>query len=117
MADDVALCVGELMGNALTHGQSAGGPVPVSLGLRYFPTCCLFVEVGDTSTAAPLLTFPDPDSDPAEALLIDGRGLMIVHRMADYLWWRQLPGMGKTVYARLDTPRYFEPLAGGDEDV
>ncbi|MBF9071492.1 ATP-binding protein [Streptacidiphilus fuscans] len=115
MADDVALCVGELMGNALTHGQSGGWPLPVSLGLRYFPTCCLFVEVGDTSTAAPLLTAPGRDSDPAEALLMDGRGLMIVQRIADHLWWRQLSGLGKTVYARLDTPRYFEPLTGGGD--
>ncbi|WP_051942676.1 ATP-binding protein [Streptacidiphilus rugosus] len=118
MSDDVKLCVSELVGNALLHGQSDPAShdawsTPLSLGLRYFPSTCLMVEVGDSSVAPPLWTWLDPEIDPGEALFADGRGLMILREIADRVWWRCHPGAGKTVYARLDTPRYFEaPVCG-----
>ncbi|WP_052442900.1 ATP-binding protein [Streptacidiphilus neutrinimicus] len=112
MVDDVALCADELIGNAVTHGREAGHPA-LSLGLRYFPTSCLFVEVGDPSPEAPLLTWLDPEVDPAAVLFTDGRGLMIVRELADHMWWSRQSTGGKIVYARLDVARHFAPLAGG----
>ena len=116
MADDVALCVSELVTNALTHALvclDRRVPRQVVLGLRYFPSSCLFVEVGDWDPRPPLLPVVAVDADPLESLALGGRGLLLVCEMADFVWWtRREPG-GKYVYARLDTPRYF----GAGEEV
>jgi anti-sigma regulatory factor (Ser/Thr protein kinase) len=112
LADDVTLCVSELITNAVMHGQRGGELEPASLGLRYFPTACLFVEVADTSEAPPVIRRVADGHEAPSELGLDGRGLLLVKRLSDHLWWRRLPGGGKAVYARLDTPRYFAPLGG-----
>jgi anti-sigma regulatory factor (Ser/Thr protein kinase) len=110
MADDVALCMSELMANALTHARAPIDrlmPDKVVLGLRHFPGTCLFVEVGDCDSNAP--RFPSEADDDLESMLaVDGRGLLIVRELADDLWWRRRGTGGKYVYARLDTRRYYE---------
>jgi anti-sigma regulatory factor (Ser/Thr protein kinase) len=111
MADDVALCVSELVSNAVEHAVASGNPlVPhqVVLGLRYFASSCLFVEVGDCDPRPPLLPAPAADDDPLDLLAVSGRGLVIVGELADAVWWTRRAAGGKYVYARLDTPRYFD---------
>jgi anti-sigma regulatory factor (Ser/Thr protein kinase) len=108
MADDVALCVSELVTNALVHAQPAVPSLSnqVCLGLRYFPTSCVFVEVGDCDPRPPLL--PPVGYDPLNVLaLLGGRGLLIVRELADMVWWQREEGGGKFVFARLNTRRYF----------
>ncbi|WP_042434640.1 ATP-binding protein [Streptacidiphilus anmyonensis] len=112
LADDTALCVAELIGNAMTHGCREGHHPALSLGLRYFPTCCLLLEVGDPNPAPPLLP-SGAQLETSDNMPTDGRGLVIIRELADHLWWRRQGSGGKIVYARLDTPRYFAPLAGG----
>jgi len=108
MTDDVALCVSELVTNALLHACPvvSSAPTQVSLGLRYFPTSCVFVEVGDCDPRPPLL--PLTGDGPLDALeLLGGRGLLIVRELADMVWWQRTEGGGKFVFARLNTRRYF----------
>jgi anti-sigma regulatory factor (Ser/Thr protein kinase) len=113
LADDVAVCVSELITNAMTHGQLHNRRGPVSLGLRYFPTTCLFIEVGDGNEECPVIKQVADCDEALSALASDGRGLLLVQWLSDHVWWCRQRADGKIVYARLDTPRYFAPLAGG----
>jgi len=119
MADDVELCVSELVTNALVHARCPGVPsaVPVvSLGLRYFPASCVLVEVSDCDPCPPLLPAPGPEGEPPDTLeLLGGRGLLIVRDLADSTWWQRELGGGKSVCASLATSRYLDSGESGDD--
>ncbi|WP_320784219.1 ATP-binding protein [Streptomyces sp. CRN 30] len=93
----VALVVGELTANAVSHGRVPGRDFGVSLTLDT-TTCLLRVEVADAATEKPLpLTAPPPTPDEES-----GRGLLLVDVLS--IRWGVTPGdpVGKTVWAELD---------------
>ncbi|MEU6080115.1 ATP-binding protein [Streptomyces sp. NPDC047108] len=115
-ADDVALCVSELVGNSIHHAvpdiwlARPGGARRIAVAFRAWPKW-LFVEVGDEDSTPPSLPageFHDPELSEGlpEALLPDsGRGLAIVQSLADTVWWAPREPGGKSVFCRfgLDT--------------
>ncbi|MFC1416657.1 ATP-binding protein [Streptacidiphilus cavernicola] len=111
LTGDVLLCVSELVTNAVKHAKISTDPlVPyqVVVGLRYFPTCSLFVEVGDCDPGPPVA--PTPSGDGASELVrAHGHGLVIVRELADFVWWKRRGIGGKYVYAHFNTPRYLTP--------
>lgn len=111
LADDVELCVSELVGNAIHHATPDGrrvqlaGERRVVVAFRYWPRS-LFVEVSDEDSTPPTLPAGDPlDPSPgsADALLAEGgRGLFIVQTLADAAWWAPADQGGKSVFCRFD---------------
>ncbi|MBD0745374.1 hypothetical protein BG418_27440 [Streptomyces sp. CBMA152] len=116
LAEDVELCVSELVSNVVLHVTTGRDPMEpghrpvVTLTLRSWPRW-LFVEVADEDTDPPTLPLgdgfgPDLAEDLPEALLPDhGRGLHIVRTLADGLWWAPDDGGGKSVLCRFDLDR------------
>jgi anti-sigma regulatory factor (Ser/Thr protein kinase) len=112
-ADDVALCVSELVGNAGHHAvpdtglAEPGGMRRVAIAFRAWPKW-LFMEVGDEDSTPPTLPegeFLDPElsGELPEALLSNsGRGLAIVQSLADAVWWAPRESGGKSVFCRFD---------------
>ncbi|MET8680928.1 ATP-binding protein [Streptomyces sp. NPDC004647] len=112
-ADDVLLCVSELVGNAVHHAvpdrwlARPGGARRVAIAFRAWPKW-FFVEVGDEDSTPPTLPFgefydPDLSGVLPEVLLPDsGRGLFIVQSLADAVWWAPRESGGKSVFCRFD---------------
>lgn len=88
---DLAVIVGELFANAIRHGQSVDGVIPVTL--RWRPGRVRF-EVYDASPKIPVPRMASLDA-------LDGRGLALVEHLADT--WGFIPRRsgGKTVFADL----------------
>ena len=113
LADDVTLCLSELVGNAVQHAVPDGWHSRASRGrlvtvtLRAWPTC-LFLEVSDEDSTPPMLPAGDfvlsEDSKASsDALLADsGRGLLIIQSLSDAAWWAPRDEGGKSVFCRFD---------------
>ncbi|SOD65970.1 Anti-sigma regulatory factor (Ser/Thr protein kinase) [Streptomyces zhaozhouensis] len=111
LADDVELCVSELVGNAIHHAAPDGrrvqlaGERRVVVAFRYWPRS-LFVEVSDEDSTPPTLPAGDrldPSPGPDDTLLAEGgRGLFIVQSLADATWWAPIDQGGKSVFCRFD---------------
>ncbi|MEV4560821.1 ATP-binding protein [Kitasatospora sp. NPDC049285] len=109
LADDVELCVSELVGNAARHAApderlvSSGVQRQVTVALRTRP-CWLFLDVTDQdSRAVPLPTGAAESAPDDGRLACGGRGLQIVRELSDHLCWAPRVGGGKTVSAHFDT--------------
>lgn len=94
LADRVLLVVSELV----TNGVRYGGP-PLRLVLRRLDRS-VRVDVHDAVPHEPHL--PDRRT-PVDLDDESGRGLLIVHAVADSTGVEQVPGDGKNVYASFDT--------------
>ncbi|MBQ0988145.1 ATP-binding protein [Streptomyces sp. F63] len=122
LADDVTLCVSELVGNAVEHaapragspGPGPGGHPPgagghhgIGVTLRVWPEW-LFLEVSDGDPRPPVppavaCTPHDlPAALPGFPLADRGRGLFIVGTLADATWWAPRARGGKSVFCRFD---------------
>ncbi|MGP9019242.1 ATP-binding protein [Streptomyces sp. BR1] len=113
LVDDVQLVVSELVGNVVTHAvpddclSQPGGARRVDVVYKMWPKW-LFVGVVDEDSTPPDLPVggllcPELAPDFSEAVLPDtGRGLLIVQRLADAVWWTRGEPGGKTVWARFD---------------
>ncbi|MGW9044018.1 ATP-binding protein [Streptomyces lydicus] len=113
LVDDVALCVSELVGNAVHHAVpdgclvAPGVPRRIDVTLTKWPKW-LFLGVTDEDSSPPMLSrgeapFPELEGGLPEAALLDsGRGLRIVQVLADSLWWSLEEAGGKTVFCRFD---------------
>ncbi|MDH2391921.1 ATP-binding protein [Streptomyces sp. HNM0663] len=113
LVDDVRLVVSELVDNVVHHSvpdsvrARPGGSRRVDVSLRKWPKW-LFVGVADEDSSPPVsptgeIFMPHLVGDLPEAVLPDsGRGLLIVQRLADALWWAPEEGGGKTVFCRFD---------------
>ncbi|ARQ69283.1 hypothetical protein CAG99_10760 [Streptomyces marincola] len=95
LADDVELCLSELVGNAVQHAKGKRGERFVVVALRCSERW-LIVEVSDQD--------PTPPTLPAAQLPLadSGRGLFIVRALADATWWAPRDEGGKTVLCRFD---------------
>lgn len=116
--DTARLVVSELVGNAVHHAvpdgclarPGAGRRIDVSL--TTWPEL-LFIGVSDEDSNPPELVsgdFVSPElaGEFSEALLPDrGRGLLIIQRLADAVWWSPGTKGGKTVFCRLDLERLW----------
>ncbi|MFP1628941.1 ATP-binding protein [Streptomyces sp. 5K101] len=126
LAEDVELCVSELVGNVVLHANryplEPGHRPVITLTLRSWPRW-LFVEVADEDSDPPTLPLgdgfgPDLAEDLPEALLPDhGRGLHIVCTLANGVWWTLGESGGKSVVCRfdLDSGSGGTPSMGADE--
>ncbi|MEU4888791.1 MULTISPECIES: ATP-binding protein [Streptomyces] len=129
LADDVTLCVSELVGNAVEHaaphpeppaghgaaghrrppghGPAGGGHHEIGVTLRAWPEW-LFLEVtdGDPRPPAPPAAQVSPHELPAALpgfpLADRGRGLFLVNTLADATWWAPRARGGKSVFCRFD---------------
>jgi hypothetical protein len=90
-SDEAILVVSELAANALSHARSA-----FTVALQR-DGGAVVVEVSDASPAPPAITMPPPDA-------ADGRGLLIVDRVARAWGSRPLSSGGKVVWVELDVP-------------
>ncbi|NEB10350.1 ATP-binding protein [Streptomyces coelicoflavus] len=99
LADDAALIVTELLGNAFRHGRP---PVRVSLTLdESGDRTALWIAVGDAGPAVDIGLLRAKWRHPSGRLSTDGRGLRLVDALAHS--WGDRPGaFGHTVWARLD---------------
>jgi anti-sigma regulatory factor (Ser/Thr protein kinase) len=117
--DDARLIVSELVGNVVHHAipddclSMPGAGRRIDVWLMNWPGL-LGIGVLDEDSTPPDLPAgefisPELAGDFVEALLPDrGRGLLIVQRLADAVWWSPgLKGSGKTVWARLDLDRLW----------
>ncbi|WP_308404631.1 ATP-binding protein [Streptomyces sioyaensis] len=113
LVDDAKLCVSELVGNVVHHAFPDDGlAVPgarrrIDVTLRKWPKW-LFLAVADEDSSPPMFPLgenfsPELVGDLPEAVLPDaGRGLVIVQRLTDGLWWSPEELGGKTVFCRFD---------------
>lgn len=111
LADDVELCVSELVGNAVHHATPdaplCAGERHIAVALRAWPKW-LFVEVSDEDSTPPMLPLGDlPElgesgASPDALLPEAGRGLFIVQSLADAVWWAPRRQGGKSVFCRFD---------------
>ena len=127
LVDDVRLVVSELVGNVIHHAVSddcrarPGGALRIDVTLRQWPKW-LFIEVADEDSSPPMLPTAegfsfDLAAELPEAVLPDcGRGLLIVQRLADGLWWAPEPMGGKTIFCRFDLESGPE-LQGGSRNA
>jgi anti-sigma regulatory factor (Ser/Thr protein kinase) len=94
LADRVVLVVSELVGNVVRHGSE-----PVGLSLRRNPKS---VSVAVHDGCAERL--PAVDSTAGDGTMEEsGRGLYIVHSLADAVTVEQVPGDGKIIHADFRT--------------
>lgn len=113
MVDDARLVVSELVGNVVHHAvpddclTRPGAARKIDVLVKAWPGW-LFIGIGDEDSTPPDLPVgefvsPELAGDFAEALLPDrGRGLLIVQRLADAVWWSPKGPGGKTVWCRFD---------------
>ncbi|MFC9640646.1 ATP-binding protein [Streptomyces mirabilis] len=113
MVDDARLVVSELVGNVVHHAvpddclTRPGAARKIDVLVKAWPGW-LFIGVADEDSTPPDLPVgefvsPELAGDFAEALLPDrGRGLLIVQRLADAVWWSPKGPGGKTVWCRFD---------------
>ncbi|WP_228775564.1 ATP-binding protein [Streptomyces sp. NRRL B-1677] len=113
LVDDAQLVVSELVSNAIHHTTPdecyvvPGASRRIDVGFRRWPKW-LFIEVSDEDSSPPMIPIGEVFSpalvgDLPEALLPDsGRGLRIVQRLVDDLWWAPGEMGGKTVVCRFD---------------
>ncbi|KAF5994037.1 ATP-binding protein [Streptomyces mirabilis] len=113
MVDDARLVVSELVGNVVHHAvpddclTRPGAARKIDVLVKAWPGW-LFIGVADEDSTPPDLPVgefvsPELAGDFAEALLPDrGRGLLIVQRLADAVWWSPKGSGGKTVWCRFD---------------
>ncbi|MFF9898646.1 ATP-binding protein [Streptomyces longispororuber] len=118
MRDDVRLVVSELVGNVVQHAvpdgclARPGASRRVDVSVMTWPGL-LCIGVTDEDSAPPDLpagecVSPALAGEFPEALLPDrGRGLLIVQRLADSVWWSPEEPGGKTVWCRFD----LDPVA------
>ncbi|WP_420311741.1 ATP-binding protein [Streptomyces sp. YS-B37] len=113
---DAQVIVSELVGNVVHHAvpdeamATPGASRQIDVSLMTWPEV-LVIGVSDEDSDPPELAAgewisPDLAGDFSEALLSErGRGLLIIQRLADAVWWS--PGVkgGKTVWCRLDLDR------------
>lgn len=111
--DDALVVVSELVGNVVNHAvperflARSGGSRRIDVTFNLWPKW-LFIGVTDEDSTPPLLpmseTFsPELMGELSEAVLPDhGRGLLIVQRLAEAVWWMPEDRGGKTVWCRLD---------------
>ncbi|MFJ8723598.1 ATP-binding protein [Streptomyces sp. NPDC093269] len=117
--DDARLVVSELVGNVVHHAipddclAMPGAGRRIDVWLISWPGL-LGIGVSDEDSTPPDLPageFMSPELAGGfiEALLPDrGRGLQIVQRLADAVWWSPgLNGGGKTVWCRFDLDRLW----------
>ncbi|WP_308310824.1 ATP-binding protein [Streptomyces sp. GbtcB6] len=117
--DDARLVVSELVGNVVHHSvpddrlSKPDARRRIGVWLINWPGL-LGIGVSDEDSNPPDLPAgefisPELADDFREVLLPDrGRGLLIVQRLADAVWWSPgLKGSGKTVWARLDLDRLW----------
>ncbi|NJQ00563.1 ATP-binding protein [Streptomyces zingiberis] len=114
LLDDVALCVSELVGNAVHHAtpdgwqRMLGGPRRITVAFRAWPKW-FFIEVCDEDSTPPMLPIGDLldpavfGTAPGSALPDHGRGLFIVQSLADATWWAPRDTGDKSVFCRFDT--------------
>lgn len=107
-ADDVGVCVTELVSNAFRHGTGdaccteSGWRAVIRMTLRH-SRAVLQVDVHDPGAGTPVIC-PFPSVGPSSVVATtdgrclpeDGRGLHIVQALSDGLTWRHLP-VGKVV--------------------
>ncbi|MFE2703240.1 ATP-binding protein [Streptomyces mirabilis] len=113
MVDDARLVVSELVGNVVHHVvpddclTRPGAARKIDVLVKAWPGW-LFIGVADEDSTPPDLpagefVSPELAGDFAEAVLPDrGRGLLIVQRLADAVWWSPKGPGGKTVWCRFD---------------
>ncbi|MET8131455.1 ATP-binding protein [Streptomyces sp. NPDC005251] len=113
MVDDARLVVSELVGNVVHHAvpddclARPGAARRIDVLVKAWPGW-LFIGVADEDSTPPDLPVgefvsPELAGDFVEALLPDrGRGLLIVQRLADAVWWSPKGLGGKTVWCRFD---------------
>ena len=94
LLDSVLLAVSELVTNAVRHGRPPARLLIARRGQH------VEVDVRDSSPEAPDLGGPTSGLD-AES----GRGMAIVAALADEVYIEEIPGDGKVVHTRFDTPR------------
>lgn len=107
------LVVSELVGNVVHHAVAddclarPGGGRRIDVSLMTWPEV-LVIGVSDEDSTPPELApgefvSPEVAGDFSEALLPDrGRGLLIIQRLSDAVWWSPGTNGGKTVWCRLD---------------
>ncbi|MEU5130053.1 ATP-binding protein [Streptomyces mobaraensis] len=110
---EAKVVVSELVGNVINHAvpdrelARPGGQRRIEVIMRRWPKW-LFIGVGDEDSSPPTYpageTFgPEWAANLPEALLpTNGRGLQLVHRLVDALWWTPEKAGGKVVYCRFD---------------
>ncbi|MFF3412931.1 ATP-binding protein [Streptomyces sp. NPDC002742] len=113
MVDDARLVVSELVGNVVHHAvpddclTRPDAARRIDVLVKAWPGW-LFIGVADEDSTPPDLPvgeFVSPElvGDFSEALLPDrGRGLLIIQRLADAVWWSPKGPGGKTVWCRFD---------------
>ncbi|PNE33986.1 ATPase/histidine kinase/DNA gyrase B/HSP90 domain protein [Streptomyces eurocidicus] len=113
LVPDACLVVSELVGNVVHHAVPdadlalPGAPRRVDIRLTKWPKW-LFLGVSDEDSTAPGTPMGDVFSPllagvlPEAVLPDSGRGLMIVQRLTDALWWAPDERGGKTVVCRFD---------------
>ncbi|WP_406442714.1 ATP-binding protein [Streptomyces sp. NBC_01613] len=116
--DDAQRIVSELVGNVVHHAVPddcltlPGAARRIDVSLMTWPEV-LVIGVSDEDSTPPELAageFVSPElaGDFSEAMLPDrGRGLLIVQRLADAVWWSPGTRGGKTVWCRLDLERLW----------
>jgi CheY-like chemotaxis protein len=93
LLDDIALCVSELVTNAVVHAQS--GP---RILVHVRPTA-IHVEISDDSDVMPVVKHADPHDT-------SGRGMAILGGLSDRWGSRRRSGGGKTVWFEISRPDY-----------
>ncbi|WP_406475744.1 ATP-binding protein [Streptomyces sp. NBC_01615] len=113
MVDDARLVVSELVGNVVHHAvpddclTRPGAARRIDVLVKAWPGW-LFIGVADEDSTPPDLPVreflsPELAGDFSEALVPDrGRGLLIIQRLADAVWWSPKESGGKTVWCRFD---------------
>ncbi|MGW0915398.1 ATP-binding protein [Streptomyces sp. NPDC002784] len=107
LADDAALVVSELLGNAFRHGRP---PVSLSLVLdTQQDRTCLRIGVTDSGPAINVDLVRAKWRHPSGDLTTDGRGLRLVEALS-LAWGDQPRRAGHTVWAELDCPSHPDPV-------
>nr|WP_224058832.1 ATP-binding protein [Streptomyces kanamyceticus] len=113
LVDDAQLVVSELVGNVVHHVvpddclSRPGAARRIDVVLKMWPKW-LFIGVADEDSTPPDLPVgefvsPELAGELCAAVLPDtGRGLFIVHRLVDAVWWEPGEVGGKTVWCRFD---------------